>query len=245
MPAKPKTFDVWIVENNTVYRQVPYAVVTDWVQQGRLLGDDRIRPTGTEKWAPVADFSAFSAFLPQEQPHQADDQAEALEPVRMDVQWKASRTESDDDVDMIPLIDVSLVLLIFFMMTATVGALSEIDTPEAEYLSRSIDSDMFWIGIEPGKPDLEGKPRYNYSLGQGETGGAMARFRDQYDQNELIKKVTEILQDQKTQVNIRVRADKRLPCELIVEDLTAALSPFKQQKKVRQLFFEVSEKPQP
>lgn len=145
---------------------------------------------------------------------------------------------------MIPLIDVSLVLLIFFMMTATVGALSEINTPEVEYLSRSLDPEMFWIGVEPGRPDLDGKPRYNYSLGKGETGAAIARFRDHYNQTELIKKLTEVLNEQNAPVSIRVRADKRLPCELIIEDMTAALSPFKQKRKVKQLFFEVSEKPQ-
>jgi hypothetical protein len=36
MAKKPQVFDVWVVETNTVYKQVPYTVVTDWAQQGRL-----------------------------------------------------------------------------------------------------------------------------------------------------------------------------------------------------------------
>ena len=41
--------------------------------------------------------------------------------------------EEDDDPDMIPLIDISLVLLIFFMMTSTVAVVSsQINVPEVQ-----------------------------------------------------------------------------------------------------------------
>src|SRR6266545_2761747 len=116
--AKDKTFDVWIVESNTVYKKVPYAVVTDWAQEGRLLGDDRLRAAGSEQWIPLGEVPALSVFLPRAEPHRAEDQAEALEPVQVDFSWKPRRGDDDEDVDMIPLIDISLVLLIFFMMTA-------------------------------------------------------------------------------------------------------------------------------
>src|SRR5436853_5484942 len=41
-----RVLDVWIVETQAVYTDVPFAVVTDWVQQGRLLADDRVRLAG-------------------------------------------------------------------------------------------------------------------------------------------------------------------------------------------------------
>src|SRR5262245_33566961 len=113
-----RILDVWIVELNTVYREVPFTVVTDWLQQGRLLADDRVRPAGTEKWYAIAKVPALAAFVPHEEPHRPDDQAEALEPVETGFHWRRGADEEDDDVDMIPLIDISLVLLIFFMMTA-------------------------------------------------------------------------------------------------------------------------------
>ena len=37
MAEKRRFFDVWIIETNQVYKEVPYTVVADWVQQGRLL----------------------------------------------------------------------------------------------------------------------------------------------------------------------------------------------------------------
>ena len=50
-PAKPpKSFDVWFVAANTVYKAVPYNVVADWTGQGRLSSSDRLRPAGTEGW---------------------------------------------------------------------------------------------------------------------------------------------------------------------------------------------------
>src|SRR5271165_4008574 len=114
MAEKPRTLDVWLVEANTVYREVPYTVVTDWVQQGRLLEDDRVRLVGTTDWLKIADVAALAAYLPKPIP-QAEDRAEALEPVESGMSWRHRPEDEDDDVDMIPLIDVSLVLLIFFM----------------------------------------------------------------------------------------------------------------------------------
>ena len=47
MAAKRRFLDVWIVESDTVYREVPYNVVVDWVGQGRLVEDDMLRWSGT------------------------------------------------------------------------------------------------------------------------------------------------------------------------------------------------------
>ena len=132
MPEKRRFLDVWIIETNTVYREVPFEVVTDWVQQGRLLADDMLRPSGTAQWFRLGDNPSFSAYLPHSDPYAANDQAEALEPVAVDFSWKRRPEDEDDDVDMIPLIDVSLVLLVFFMMTAgAIAYASSLNLPEA------------------------------------------------------------------------------------------------------------------
>ena len=44
--------------------------------------------------------------------------------VEFDDGWGRPHGDEDDDVDMIPLIDISLVLLIYFMMTSAISALS-------------------------------------------------------------------------------------------------------------------------
>jgi hypothetical protein len=44
MAEKRRFLDIWVVDTNTVYREVPFTVVTDWIQQGRLLVEDKGRP---------------------------------------------------------------------------------------------------------------------------------------------------------------------------------------------------------
>jgi len=80
MAEKRRFLDVWIVETNTVYQEVPFDVVTDWLQQGRLLDDDRLKPSGTANWMRIGDspeFRPYSLSLREEAPQ---DTAEALEP---------------------------------------------------------------------------------------------------------------------------------------------------------------------
>ena len=47
MADKRRFLDVWIIDRNMVYREVPYTVVTDWVQQSRLLAEDNHTPQGS------------------------------------------------------------------------------------------------------------------------------------------------------------------------------------------------------
>jgi len=164
MAEKRRFLDVWIVESNTVYREVPYTVVVDWIQQGRLLEDDMLRWSGQAQWFRLGSTPAFSAYMPRPEPHRAEDQAEALESVHGDFSWKPRHDDEDDDCDMIPLIDVSLVLLIFFIMTgSTVALASNIKTPEAVNGDLVNRPEMIWIGIDK-EPD--GKPVYSLGIGE-------------------------------------------------------------------------------
>ena len=235
MAEKRKSYDVWIVETNTVYSQVPYTVVTDWAQQGRLLEDDKVRATGSPGWLRLADVPAFNVFLPRAEPYRAEDQAEALEPVHVDFTWKPRSVEEDDDVDMIPLIDISLVLLIFFMMTAAVGSgAGTFNTPKAQYLLLNSKPEMWWIGIRyDGKPGTE-----QYSLGKGDTGEGTP-----YDSREaLIQGLEKELKEQSNPVEIRVRADWRIPCEVIIQQLAVDLEGLKRTTKLTRFYIEVSQK---
>jgi biopolymer transport protein ExbD len=162
MTQKRRFIDVWIVDSNTVYREVPFQIVADWVQQGRLLEDDKIRPSGTAEWFRVGGSPDFTPYLPKAEPFRADDQAEALEPVELDFRYRHRHEDEDDDVDMIPLIDVSLVLLIFFMLTApTVGALF-IPTPAATHGHLASNPEEVVLGINL---DEDQKPVFSLAHG--------------------------------------------------------------------------------
>jgi biopolymer transport protein ExbD len=233
MAEKRRILDVWVVESNTVYRDVPYSVVTDWVQQGRLLEDDQVRAAGGKDWRRVGDVKSFAAFLPRSEPQRVDDQAEALEPVEVDFSWKRRAEDEDDDVDMIPLIDVSLVLLIFFMLTSAVAGIGAIiDTPKAQHKLLAVAADMVWIGVRPG---AEGKIEYLFGKKEGDKGQEFA------SREELLAALDQHVRDEKRAVRVNIKAHRKLPFDA-VRDLTADLETFKRERKVAEVFTEVSEK---
>jgi biopolymer transport protein ExbD len=207
--TEPRRFlDVWIVETNTIYREVPFSVVADWVQQGRLLEDDMLRPSGTAQWFKVGASPAFAAYLPRAEPYRAEDQAEALEPVHLDFAWKRRPEDEEDDVDMIPLIDISLVLLIFFMMTATVVAVGAgIEVPPVEH-GAELDSNpqTIWIGIDRA---IDGAPIYSLGLGEGPA------KESELSEVQVLRLLDAQLKEANRPVRIRVAAHRLLPYEVV------------------------------
>lgn len=214
-----RKLDVWIVESDTVYREVPFTVVADWLQQGRLLGEDRVRLTGQKQWHSIAAVNALKPYLPREETAEPQDQAEALAPVELGVRWNRPREAEDEDVDMIPLIDVSLVLLVFFMMTASVssGILSNINTPGAKHQLAAISSGMWWVGIEPKSragavehgPDKTPLPWVSFGRDTEELLAPTTQV------SELLAQAAEKWGSAQGEVRVRIRADRSLPIETI------------------------------
>src|SRR5437660_756991 len=159
MADNRRLLDVWVIETNTAYRAVPFETVANWLQQGRLLAEDRIRPAGTQDWFRIDSIRALTPYLPQPEPERVEDQAEALEPVEAEFSWHSRGEDEDNDPDMIPLIDITLVLLIFFMMTAAIatGMFAPIDTPAAVNQLTTIQNNTYWVAVDK---DARDQPRY-------------------------------------------------------------------------------------
>jgi biopolymer transport protein ExbD len=237
--AKTKGFDVWLTATNRVYRAVPYDVLTDWLQQGRIVGDDRVRPEGAGDWLPVAASPGFAPYLPVPGAAAAEDRAEALEPVQFDIPASRRALDEDDDVDMIPLIDISLVLLIFFMMTATVAVSgADIPTPlvrEGVEISRT-DANTLWVGIDRSEGG-----RAVYSVGQGD------RPPDDRDRGLTLEQALDRL-DGKIRsiashygVSVRVAAHKQIPFGT-VQQLTAELEKRRGSGRVMEIKAEMNQR---
>jgi biopolymer transport protein ExbD len=217
--ANKRLLDVWIVEINKVYREVPFAVVTDWLQQGRLLPEDKVRLAGGKTWHAVSNVPAFAPFLPHPEPLAVDDKAEALEAVDLGFEPTRRLEDDDEDIDMIPLIDISLVLLIFFMMTASIssGFFSSINVPGAKHQLASPSADSFWVGIdsksrgEQTETGPEGKPLPWYSLGKENEEIAQPTT----NQGAILNALAKALSGESGEINIRLRADRGLPIETI------------------------------
>jgi biopolymer transport protein ExbD len=197
---------------------------------------------------------ALEPYLPRAEPLRAGDAAEALEPVVLDAPEVRHVEEDDDDVDMIPLIDISLVLLIFFMMTASIssGMFTPIETPSARHHLSSAAEDMYWIGIDvksrAGKQELDGagQPLPWFSLGRG----SVEKIAPTRDGDALLKVLGEELDAARGEARVRLRAAKTLAVETVlavtadVQDLEARLnqsrtSPTERLKII--VFGEVSE----
>jgi biopolymer transport protein ExbD len=209
---KRRFLDVWIVEGNTVYREVPFTVVADWVQQGRLLEDDMLRPSGTKDWFSVGSNPTFSAYLPRSEPYRAEDKAEALEPVALELSWKRRpEDDADEDVDMIPLIDVSLVLLIFFMMISTVALLAKPVNLARAQNGDMIDPKTIWITVEPqGDATL-------YALGDGRQLLELTDGSFQTTNRQLLLDSLDRLLEGKVGKEVRIRPDKSIVCDRVQE----------------------------
>jgi len=232
--AKKRNLDVWIVESNAVYQDVPFTVVADWTQEGRLLENDQVRLPGTDKWHALGKVPALAAYLPRAEPLRSDDRAEALEPVEIEFSWRKHPGDEDEDVDMIPLIDISLVLLIFFMMTTTVViASSSILVPETEHGATLAGQGVVWIGIDKAGDGAE------YSIGEGD------RPAPDSDRNlsaaQVMQKLDSRLKGLEEPVEIRISAHRDLPYET-VKKLTVDLEPYRRKGKIREIRSEVNEK---
>jgi biopolymer transport protein ExbD len=239
MTEKRRFLDVWIIESNTVYREVPFTVVADWVQQGRLLENDKLRRSGTAEWFPIGGSPDFSPYLPRSEPDRVDDIAEAMEPVELDFRWKKRPEDEDDDVDMIPLIDVSLVLLIFFMLTASSAGLAAfVPTPQADYGSLAPNTDEVQLNINLEGEGDDRKPVYSFSVGN--------KFLDPKDNNlptmdEMLKRLQEYLEKLPNRVDVTINAHPDVKSGL-VRELTARLESEPFRGRIIQKFVGVSEK---
>lgn len=85
--------------------------VIEGIREGEWESTDLVRAQGTQQWMPIADHPQF-----------ADTVAELEEPLH--------EPHDETHLDMNPLIDVALVLLIFFILTTTYSSLRRtIDVP--------------------------------------------------------------------------------------------------------------------
>ncbi len=148
--AKPNTFDVWFLTADQVYKGVPFEVVAGWVDTGRVSSDDKVRPSGaTTAWVRIADHPLLADYRAPQVAMTPTGNAAPVEPPELEMSHRKVIEDTDDDPDMIPLIDISLVLLVFFMMTTAVSALSPVDVPAISTGSElSQDADALTVQIE-------------------------------------------------------------------------------------------------
>lgn len=229
-------FDVWFQSADTVYKGVPYNVVTDWADQGRLSADDRVRPSGTEvPWVKVSEDPRISDYLFRKgEPASAAD--ESLASVEIELPSRKHAVDEDDDVDMIPLIDISLVLLIFFMMTTVVAALSPVAVPDMKNASElRKDIDAFTVMI-----DKRGNDEIFYALRLGDQ-SPKPEDNNLTTPAELLQRLDQRLAEVQRPPEVRIACNKDLPRGLIRE-IAAELDKRKSKDQIAYYGAEVNER---
>ena len=242
MAEKRRFLDVWIVESNTVYREVPFDAVADWVQQGRLLEDDMLRPSGTAEWRAPRRLHGFRRLRPQagRGAGAAERTVEPMEPVEPASPGGSRSEREDNEVDMIPLIDVSLVLahLLHADHEGRERRPTPVPTPPAEngvVAAATIDS--AWVGV-----DLEGEgPNRTpiYSCGAG-GGGAKDGDSNLHSQAELLSHLQTLLAGRKN-IDLTINANPDVKTG-DVRRLTIELSKNPYRSKIGALYTGVSDK---
>ncbi len=215
MASAPKALDVWFVTANTVYRQVPYQVVADWVRGGRLGPADQLRPAGTnEAWQTVGAWNLFADYLPAPAvgTSAGGEAVELPEPVEAETHGKKRREAEDDEVDMIPLIDISMVLLVFFIIVSATGALSPVDVPDMRYAGvPSDDPQALTVSIQAASKD-----DVYYSVRVGKT-APRPEYAKLANPEEAMKALDTLLGEATRPPPVLVACEQTLPSERVVE----------------------------
>lgn len=252
--AKPtKTFDVWFVAANTVYKAVPYNVVADWTQQGRLAPTDMVRPAGsTTPWVKVADHDLLVDFVPRLSAAKAvaaapvataaaptiDPTAGSAElPEPEPVKFRQPTGGEDDDVDMIPLIDISMVLLVFFIMIKAAGALAPVEVPEMRWAGQlSADPEAITIVV-----DKLNEEKVYYAVRAGQN--APKPEHDNLPTPEkAVAAVMDLVTGKKKAPELRIACRKELPRERVYE-LRREVEPLQKKGYINNIIATVVEAP--
>lgn len=239
MPTPPKAFDVWFVTANTVYKAVPYNITADWVGQGRLAPSDQVRPSGTnEPWKRVDENPLFRDYAPRAAavvPGSAP--APETEDYDFDPLPKKHKEGEDDEIDMIPLIDISMVLLVFFIMMQAAGALSPVDVPDMKYAGKLSDSaNAVTINIEK----LGETVFYAVRLGESPP---KPEHNNLPNPEAALSALDAILADRDKPPEVRVACNKTLPSERVFE-MIPELMKRREKGYINSFLAEVNETPE-
>ena len=236
--AKPAAaaFDVWFLAADQVYRGVPWSVVSGWAEQGRLAGGDRVRAAGSaDAWQRVQDSPRLADFLFDPARHQAEAAGE-LARVELDIDARQRARElEDDEVDMIPLIDVSLVLLVFFMLTTVVAAVSPVQVPEMQYAQEiAKEADSITVQI-----DKLGGTEHAYALRLGDK-PPTPDDNNLLTLGDLLARLDKRLAERKEPPEVRIACHAKLPSGL-VREVTAELNKRQLKNQIRGYTADVNE----
>jgi biopolymer transport protein ExbD len=239
--AKPNTFDVWFLTADQVYKGVPFEVVAGWVDTGRVSADDKVRPSGaTTPWVRIAEHPLLADYRAPKvaMATTTGDASAPVDPPEPEMGHRKMAEDMDDDPDMIPLIDISLVLLVFFMMTTAVSALSPVDVPAISVGSElSQDVDALTVQIE-----LRENGEVYYALRVGDQ--PIAKENNNLATiSELNARMDAVLANVSRPPEVRIACQKKVKHIQVRQVVEQVLDKRKQKQQIAYYAAEVNEQP--
>ena len=131
-----RLLELKVVSLDRTYGPVPLETLVHLATEGRIAPQDLVRPAGTQPWCRVDEVPALAAALPRraagELPGEGGEDLDLEDAAGGS--WtprRAGRQYEEPAMEMAPMIDVTLLLLIFFMLTNTLANPSPMDVPTA------------------------------------------------------------------------------------------------------------------
>ena len=131
-----KAMHLKIVAEDKLLGPLPLDTLIEMAIEGRISPEDLVRPGGSRAWLRVTEIPELAVYLALPPPAEplpggaeddAAEAAEALGPVRL----SQRRRYEEAAMEMAPMIDVTFLLLIFFMLTNSLANPAAMDVPEA------------------------------------------------------------------------------------------------------------------
>jgi biopolymer transport protein ExbD len=136
--ARRKNLELRVVSLDRVYGPLSLEKLVQLAAQGRLSPHDQVRTAGTSAWHSITEVPAVAASMPQ--PSMAQMAADGGTAVDLGDEaaqrWKlrdSTWQPEEAEIDMAPMIDVTFLLLIFFMVSNSMANPTAMDVPAAVY----------------------------------------------------------------------------------------------------------------
>ncbi|BBM88264.1 ExbD/TolR family protein [Candidatus Uabimicrobium amorphum] len=141
-------------DSGKVYKDLDLGTLKTWILEARIEADDYVANSETKKWAKASSLKILQSYFA---PSATGSDVISSRDLRFG--WNTEDEESTN-VDLTPMIDVTFLLLIFFMVTATfaVHEIANIKVPKAKNTKKSPDKKTT-VSVDKDKNVFIGKQK--------------------------------------------------------------------------------------
>ena len=133
-------------ESGKSYTKIPFGTLKAWILEARIDPQDFVTNAALREWVPADSIAELASFFAPDAMG-----SDVVSGQEMSFPWQQRQAGDDVDLDLTPMIDVTFLLLTFFLANATFAMhqVKNVDVPKAAYtqeykqdkLAVSVDKD--------------------------------------------------------------------------------------------------------